>query len=49
MDAFLAGRGVISNMMTKVTTTTIKTMTTTAVNEDNAEDTNGKNNDDLIF
>ena len=48
MDAFLAGRGVILTMMTKVTTTA-KDMTTTAVNEDNAEDTNGKNNDDLIF
>ena len=42
------GGGVISTMITKVSTTT-KTMTTTAVNEVNNEDTNGKNNDDLIF
>ena len=47
-DAFLAGRGVISTMMTKVTTTT-KTKTTTAVNEDTNKDTIGKKNDDLIF
>ena len=47
-DGILAGRGVISTMMTKVTTST-KTTTMTAVNEDNNKDTNGKNNEDLIF
>ena len=42
------GGGVILTMMTKVTMTT-KMTTTTAMNEDNNEDTNGKNNGDLIF
>ena len=47
-DAFLAERGVISTMMTKVTTTT-KTTTKMTLNEDNDEETNGKYNNDLIF
>ena len=60
LDAFLAGRGVISTLMMTATTTattttkttvntTTKTTTTTTVNEDNDEATNGEDNYDLIF
>ena len=43
-DAFLAGRGGISTLMTMVTTAT-KTTTTMTMNEDNDKDPNGEDND----
>ncbi len=42
------GEGVILTMMTMVKSTT-KTTTMTTVNEDNDIDTNGEDNNDLIF
>ena len=47
-DAFLAGRGVILTMMMTATMTT-KTMTTMTMIKDNDKETNGKDNNALIF